>query len=212
MGYSIWISNLVAVWNSTFTTIDLTNWGWLHTSDLDRDLPICHSGLCSFCVAVPWFPRTIQDLDRFANQILSYGAELDADHPVSPWPCPWDAFRSSPPYFGAMCLYLFSCTAVIYWVSTHTPPSLSSHYYCWIKYELSSRNDCLDMIHVCKCAHIYTNTLRYVSNLYFSDFLQTQRFNSSAWETAKSINNSARSRGFGRWWHWTGFWKLRGRC
>nr|KAF6369958.1 phenylalanine hydroxylase [Myotis myotis] len=30
---------------------------------------------------VPWFPRTIQDLDRFANQILSYGAELDADHP-----------------------------------------------------------------------------------------------------------------------------------
>ncbi|XP_063164574.1 phenylalanine-4-hydroxylase [Candoia aspera] len=31
--------------------------------------------------AVPWFPRTIQELDRFANQILSYGAELDADHP-----------------------------------------------------------------------------------------------------------------------------------
>ncbi|XP_072408123.1 phenylalanine-4-hydroxylase [Chiloscyllium punctatum] len=30
---------------------------------------------------VPWFPRTIQDLDRFANQILSYGSELDADHP-----------------------------------------------------------------------------------------------------------------------------------
>lgn len=32
---------------------------------------------------MPWFPRTIQELDRFANQILSYGAELDADHPVS---------------------------------------------------------------------------------------------------------------------------------
>ncbi|CAN0432759.1 unnamed protein product [Lampetra planeri] len=31
--------------------------------------------------AVPWFPRTIGDLDRFANQILSYGAELDSDHP-----------------------------------------------------------------------------------------------------------------------------------
>ncbi|XP_018415178.1 PREDICTED: phenylalanine-4-hydroxylase-like [Nanorana parkeri] len=31
--------------------------------------------------AVPWFPRTIQDLDKFANQILSYGAELDCDHP-----------------------------------------------------------------------------------------------------------------------------------
>uniref|UniRef100_A0A4W3IAT0 Phenylalanine-4-hydroxylase n=1 Tax=Callorhinchus milii TaxID=7868 RepID=A0A4W3IAT0_CALMI len=30
---------------------------------------------------VPWFPRTMHDLDRFANQILSYGSELDADHP-----------------------------------------------------------------------------------------------------------------------------------
>ncbi|XP_033882467.1 phenylalanine-4-hydroxylase [Acipenser ruthenus] len=30
---------------------------------------------------VPWFPRDIQDLDRFANQILSYGSELDSDHP-----------------------------------------------------------------------------------------------------------------------------------
>jgi phenylalanine-4-hydroxylase len=30
---------------------------------------------------VPWFPRRIRELDRFANQILSYGAELEADHP-----------------------------------------------------------------------------------------------------------------------------------
>lgn len=30
---------------------------------------------------VPWFPRRIKDLDRFANQILSYGSELDSDHP-----------------------------------------------------------------------------------------------------------------------------------
>lgn len=30
---------------------------------------------------VPWFPKKIADLDRFANQILSYGSELDADHP-----------------------------------------------------------------------------------------------------------------------------------
>lgn len=30
---------------------------------------------------VPWFPRRIRDLDRFANQILSYGAELESDHP-----------------------------------------------------------------------------------------------------------------------------------
>lgn len=32
-------------------------------------------------LAVPWFPQKIQDLDRFANQILSYGSELDSDHP-----------------------------------------------------------------------------------------------------------------------------------
>lgn len=30
---------------------------------------------------VPWFPRRIRELDRFANQILSYGSELDSDHP-----------------------------------------------------------------------------------------------------------------------------------
>lgn len=32
-------------------------------------------------MVVPWFPLRIRDLDRFANQILSYGSELDADHP-----------------------------------------------------------------------------------------------------------------------------------
>lgn len=32
--------------------------------------------------SVPWFPRKLKDLDRFANHILSYGSELDADHPV----------------------------------------------------------------------------------------------------------------------------------
>ncbi|XP_022102432.1 protein henna-like isoform X1 [Acanthaster planci] len=30
---------------------------------------------------IPWFPRRIKDTDEFANNILSYGAELDADHP-----------------------------------------------------------------------------------------------------------------------------------
>ena len=31
--------------------------------------------------AIPWFPRKIVELDRFANQILSYGSELNSDHP-----------------------------------------------------------------------------------------------------------------------------------
>lgn len=31
--------------------------------------------------AVPWFPQRIEELDKFANQILSYGSELDSDHP-----------------------------------------------------------------------------------------------------------------------------------
>ena len=30
---------------------------------------------------IPWFPRKIHELDKFANQILSYGSELDSDHP-----------------------------------------------------------------------------------------------------------------------------------
>lgn len=30
---------------------------------------------------IPWFPKSIKELDHFANRILSYGAELDADHP-----------------------------------------------------------------------------------------------------------------------------------
>jgi len=31
--------------------------------------------------SVPWFPGRIADLDKFANQILSYGSELDSEHP-----------------------------------------------------------------------------------------------------------------------------------
>ena len=33
--------------------------------------------------SIPWFPAKKREIDVFANHILSYGAELEADHPVS---------------------------------------------------------------------------------------------------------------------------------
>ena len=32
-------------------------------------------------LAVPWYPSKISDLDRYASRVLSFGAELDSDHP-----------------------------------------------------------------------------------------------------------------------------------
>ncbi|GMS82715.1 hypothetical protein PENTCL1PPCAC_4890 [Pristionchus entomophagus] len=31
--------------------------------------------------SIPWYPQKISDIDQFANRILSYGAELDCEHP-----------------------------------------------------------------------------------------------------------------------------------
>lgn len=31
--------------------------------------------------SIPWYPQKISDINQFANRILSYGSELDADHP-----------------------------------------------------------------------------------------------------------------------------------
>jgi phenylalanine-4-hydroxylase len=50
----------------------------LHNMDVREDLKII---VVFYTDTVPWFPGRIRDLDKFANQILSYGAELDADHP-----------------------------------------------------------------------------------------------------------------------------------
>lgn len=30
---------------------------------------------------MPWYPQKISDLDLFTHKTLSYGEELDADHP-----------------------------------------------------------------------------------------------------------------------------------
>lgn len=55
---------------------------WIDRKEAQKQPTKKPNSLFLFYFAVPWFPRSIQELDRFANQILSYGAELDADHPV----------------------------------------------------------------------------------------------------------------------------------
>lgn len=36
---------------------------------------------CGNLSTVPWFPRRIRDLDKYTSRTLSYGLELDSDHP-----------------------------------------------------------------------------------------------------------------------------------
>ncbi|XP_033230671.1 protein henna isoform X2 [Belonocnema kinseyi] len=51
---------------------------------------------------VPWFPRRFRDLDKFANQILTYGSELDSDHPGFTDP----VYRARRKYFADIA-YLY---------------------------------------------------------------------------------------------------------
>ncbi len=62
-----------------------------HNVDEQNDKDICKgAGFLLFCSVVKisfffqvhWFPKHIRELDQFANRILSYGSELDSDHPV----------------------------------------------------------------------------------------------------------------------------------
>lgn len=51
--------------------------------------------------SIPWFPRHIKDLDKFANQILSYGHELDSDHPGFKDP----TYRARRKYFADIAFH-----------------------------------------------------------------------------------------------------------
>ncbi|XP_054715898.1 protein henna-like isoform X1 [Uloborus diversus] len=51
--------------------------------------------------AVPWFPRKVKELDMFANHILTYGSELDADHPGFTDP----TYRARRKYFADIAFH-----------------------------------------------------------------------------------------------------------
>ncbi|KAJ1503336.1 hypothetical protein HMI54_008210 [Coelomomyces lativittatus] len=52
----------------------------LHKNSHVHHAELLHLAPCTE-IQVPWFPKTMQDLDTFASKVLAYGTELDADHP-----------------------------------------------------------------------------------------------------------------------------------
>ena len=68
--------------NILFTTKDNFDLASLK-KDLENEsyIQYCHLASSKADEFASWFPRQLRDLDTFAEKILSFGMELDADHP-----------------------------------------------------------------------------------------------------------------------------------
>ena len=83
-----------------------------------------HKNSICFTGGTPWYPVHIQELDHFANQILSYGHELDSDHPGFKDP----VYRPRRKQFADIAFnykqWVLSFFDVIFWIQRQ--PSVSS--------------------------------------------------------------------------------------